>query len=137
MNPQDQIDYLNEVVVIRIAPSKIHGIGIVALRNLSKGKRLHLDDLPRMYRIPYANFGKLFKEIRQLLVEEWPRTTNNEPFAYPIARYQAFVNHSDSPNYDGITDTLLQDVKEGEEITEDYRLIAGWEKAYPFLTNNK
>lgn len=132
MNPT--IDYLNSAVVVRIAPSKIHGVGVVALRDLEKGKRLYLDNLPQVYQVPYAEFGKLFKEVRGLIVERWPRTTEGERFAYPDARYQAYINHSDTPNYDLETDMLTQDIKKGEEITEDYKKIVGWRVAFPFLT---
>ena len=133
MNPT--IDYLNSAVCIRIAPSKIHGVGVVAIRDLAKGKRLYLDNLPQTYELPYADFGKLFKEVRAIIVERWPRVTEGARFAYPDARYQAYINHSDDPNYDLDTDTLVRDVREGEEITEDYKKIVGWKEAFQFLTN--
>lgn len=136
MNHEATIDYLNSAVCVRIAPSKIHGVGIMAIRELPKGKRLYLDNLPQTYELPYANFGKLFKEVRAIVVERWPGVVNGSRFAYPDSRYQAYMNHSDDPNYDIATDTLIKDMKEGEEITENYRKIEGWEKAFPFLKTN-
>jgi len=43
------------------------------------------------------------------------------------------MNHSDPPNYDPVTDLALADIPKGEEVFEDYRQIANYEKAFPWL----
>src|SRR3990167_1436081 len=138
MNDQElTTSTLNTIVVTRIAPSKIHGVGVFAIRDLEAGRKLNLDAVPQVYKISPGNLSKLFPEVRQLLVERWPRVFVDSVVAYPDARYQAYVNHAEDYNYDCLTDRLIKDVKEGEEILESYYHIPGWEQAHPWLKENK
>src|SRR3990167_2169855 len=120
---QDQINQLNSLVLTRISPSKIHAVGVFALRDLNKDQKLYADQIPIVFTLSYANFGKLFKEVKELLLERWPNIINGSRFVYPTERLQGLMNHNIEPNYDAIRDELLKDVKSGEEITHDYRLI--------------
>jgi hypothetical protein len=134
MNKQElELSTLNTIVTTKIAPSKIHGVGVFAIRDLEAGRRMYLDNVPTAYRLSEGNLSKLFPEVQALLVSKWPRLFIDSVVAYPDARYQAYVNHSDDPNYDCLHDRLIRAVKQGEEITEDYRSIPGWEKAFPWL----
>jgi len=133
MNHDEKIDRLNMMVAVRLAPSTIHGVGIFALRDLGKGRKMYLDNMPEAYHLPYASFNKLLPNVRQILLERWPQIVNGSAFMYPDARYQAYLNHADDPNYDAINDVLLKDVIEGEEITEDYKHISGWGLVYTWL----
>jgi len=133
MNSNDQAATLNSHVTVRIAPSPIHGVGVFALRNMPKGRKMGLDDMPKGYNLPYSSFGKLFPEVKEILLERWPNVVEGSAFIYPDSRYQGYLNHSPDPNYDAVNDVLLKDVKQGEELTEDYRKIKGWEVAYPWL----
>ena len=47
----------------------------------------------------------------------------------------AYMNHSSDANYDAVEDRTLRDIKEGEEITEDYRKIKGCEIVHPWIKN--
>lgn len=136
-NQEATIEILNRVILVRIAPSEVHGVGVFAIRDIPKGTRMRMDDVPQVYYLSYGNFSKLFPEVKELIVSRWPRVVNNEPFAYPDARYQAYTNHSDKANYDAQHDVALVDIKKGDEIFEDYRLIKGFETAYPWLVDNK
>lgn len=129
----EQIDRLNERVKTRLAPSPIHGIGVFALRDIAKGQTLHADATPEVYSVHYNNFSKLFPEVRELLLEQWPGILNGGNFAYPTERVQAFMNHSETPNYNAFLDKVIRDVKKGEELTENYRLIPQYEIIYPWL----
>ena len=128
-----QIDELNERVKVRIAPSKVHGVGVFSLRDIAKGQKLYTDQLPVLYTLPYSSFGKLFPEVRQILLERWPQIVNGSRFLYPDTRIQAYMNHSVQQNYDAFNDVTLRDIKEGEEILENYMLIPNWELAHPWL----
>lgn len=129
---------LNTVVLTRIAPSKIAGVGVFALRDLFAGQRLYLDAVPQGYKVSKGSLGKLFPEVCQILTERSPRVFVDSVVAYPDARYQAYVNHSDDDyNYDCLTDKLIQDVKEGDEVLENYRSIEGWQSAFPWLVEKK
>src|SRR3990167_6990106 len=133
-SPRDeQAAKLNTYCKSRIAPSKIHGVGVFAIRDISKGQKLYADIVPEVFNLPYSSFNYLFPAVRQLLLERFPLVTKGSMFVYPDTRLQAYINHSDTPNYDCLTDTTLCDIPEGEEITEDYRVIEGWEIAHPWL----
>ena len=126
----DQPAQLNSFCKTRIAPSKIHGVGLFALRDIDKGQKLYADIVPYVFTLPYSSFNKLFPEVRQLLLERFPLVTRGSAFVFPDTRLQAYINHSFDPNYDCVNDVLLKDVKKGEEITEDYRLIESWEEVH-------
>ena len=140
---EEQIARLNTLTKVRLAPSK-NGVGVFAIRFISMAEKLYLDNMPEVFTLPYSCFGKLFKEVRELILDRWPQVVNGKRFIYPDTRFFAYVNHSDKgresparPNYDYQTDTALRDIKKGEEILMDYRTVAGWEKAYPFLQRKK
>lgn len=133
-NKQQQLDELNMRVKVRLAPSKIHGVGVFAMRDLSKGEILYADHAPMVYTLTFADLKKLRPEIKDMLLEQWPQIYNGSRFAYPTTRIQAFMNHSEKPNYDAQNDRLLRDIKAGKEITENYRLIPNYQHVFPWLS---
>lgn len=143
MSEQDQCNELIRTVYCRLAPSKVHGIGVVAIRDIKKGQRAHaaIDSKPMWCKIHPSTLKKhlgAFPEIYQLILDRWPNVINGLPFLNPNfdARLISFMNHSDEPNYDPRTDTALRDIKAGEELFEDYRAVPNYEKAFPFLAEN-
>ena len=72
MSNEEQIDRLNEFVKARLAPSKIAGVGVFAIRDISKGQKMWFDVFAQIYPLPYSHFSKLFPEVRELLLERWP-----------------------------------------------------------------
>lgn len=131
---QQQIDHLNARVKTRLAPSKIHGVGLFALRDLSKGEKLFADDGPIRFTLTFSDMKKLRPEIREMLLGQWPNIINGSRFVYPTTILQAFCNHSETPNYDAIEDVMSEDTKAGEEITENYKLIKGYPQIFAWLT---
>ncbi len=131
MNQQQQIDKLNSEVKTYLGPSKIQGVGVFALRDIPKGTKLYADNAPFVYNIPYSSINKLFPEIKEQILGQWPQIVNGSKFAYPTCRTQAYLNHSIEPNYDAINDIALKDIAKNEEITEDYREIPNWHQIYP------
>lgn len=130
---KDQVDELNMRVTTRLGPSPIHGVGVFALRDMQKGKKLYAEDFPKLYTLPFSQFSKLHPEVAQYILIKFPTVAAGSKFAYPDTRIQAYMNFSPDPNYDLMTDTIVKDVKEGEEITEDYRLIPGAYEIHPWL----
>lgn len=128
---EDQVTELNVIVKTRIAPSKIHGVGIFALRDITKGEKLYGDRFARPYRL--QKLDKLRPEVKELLLAYYPSIITGSPFIYPNCLLQTYMNHAEGPNYDGVTDMTLVDIKEGEEITENYRRIAGANDVFPWL----
>ena len=128
-----QIKELNTYVLTKIAPSSIHGVGVFALRDIKKGQILYADILMKLYTLPYQEFHRLIPEVGDIILERFPQVINGSKFLYPDTRIQAFMNHSGTPNYDAVKDVALADIEQGEEITEDYRKIEGWEKIFGFI----
>lgn len=133
MTHDEQIAKLNRGVKIRIAPSKVHGVGVFAMRDIRAGEALWADAYPELYDLPYERFGELREDVRQLLLERWPNIVNGSKFLYPDSRLMAYMNHSDTPNYDSINDFVLLDIKAGEEITEDYKKIPNYAQVFPWI----
>jgi len=135
MSYNRQIEELNTYVKTKLAPSPIDGVGVFALVDIPKGSPIFADMRTKLYNLPYDEFGELLPHVREQLLSRWPQIINGSAFAYPDTRVVAFMNHSDDPNYDAVNDKTLKDIKEGEEITEDYRKIEGHEKVFTFLTS--
>src|SRR3990167_6765713 len=133
MTNQDEINELNSIIKARIGVSKIHGVGVIATRDISKGEMVYADRMPKVYQVPYGSMSKLFPEVREIILERWPSIINGGKFIAPDARLLSFMNHSEDPNYDPITDTALRKIWKGEEITENYKQMKNWEKVYPWL----
>ncbi len=133
-NKRLQIAELTNYIKVRLAPSKIHGVGLIALRDLKAGTRLYADIVPKVYTLSLSELKKLPKESWEMILEQWPQIVNGSKFAYPTTKIQAFCNHSNTPNYNAKTDVLLEDVKKGDEITEDYRAIEGYKQVFPWIT---
>ena len=133
----DQIDELNSTVKVRLAQSKIHGVGIIAIRDIRKGEILHCfarQDSP-WYDIPFGSLNKLFPEIKEIILERWASIVNGSHFKSPNDDQWLilFMNHSETPNYEIKSDTALCDIKKGEEVTSDYRTMENYQKVFPFL----
>lgn len=129
----DITDKLNTLVRLHLAPSKIHGVGVFALQDIPKDTKLYATMFPQGFTVESSDLGTLKPEVRECIIAHWPRTVDGEAFAYPDTFFQGYMNHSDTPNYDALTDISLRDIKAGEEITEDYRLVPNYQKAYPWL----
>ena len=129
----ETISIINTLVRTRIAPSGIHGVGVFALNDIAKGTKLYADMFPQAYKIPFRDFDLLKPEIRDLIMERWPQVVNGSAFMYPDSRIQTFMNHSEDPNYNAFDDVMLKDVKQGEEITENYKDIPNWELVFTWL----
>lgn len=118
---------MNELFKLRLAPSPIHGIGVFATRDISKGEKVYADEFPKLFQTTLA-------DIPEDIAQRHPYVATNNRLAYPDVRFQAYMNHSDQPNYDAKFDIALVDISKDEEITEDYREIPGYEQVFPWLT---
>jgi len=133
MKWKEAFEVLNDTVSTKLAPSKIAGVGVFALRDMKKGEKLYLDSIPNMYDLPYSKVNKLKPEIRDILLGHFPQIINGSHFWFPVNSMQAFLNHDINPNYDAVNDKALRKIKAGEELTEDYKKIDGWEKIFNFI----
>ena len=129
-----QLQTLIRWMNVELRPSPIHGVGMFAIKDISKGTMLYTNIMPQIFNLPYKKLSNNAPAyIHDMILERWPRVKNGEPFVYPDARYLAYCNHSDNANFDAKKDIALKDISAGVEITEDYKLIEGWEDVYKFL----
>ena len=145
MTRQQQILELATTVKCKLEPSPLHGIGVFAIRDIHKGERLYCypapDNRAKYYTLTFAALKELPEEVRDLIIQRWPCVANDEYFLSPNfdQRLISYMNHSDTPNYDELTDQALRDIKRGEEITEDYRHIPNFEQVrdiiFSFIKN--
>ena len=138
LSKEEQIIELNNEVRCKLGVSKIHGIGVIALRNIQKGKRCYATPnvIPKFYNIPFGSLNKLLPEVKELVLQRWASIVNGSVFQSPNddAGLLFFMNHdSHNSNYDIVSDTATQNIYEGEELKENYRLMDNWEKVYPDL----
>lgn len=89
--------------------------------------------MPIVYNLPYKKFNELRPEVTEQILGQFPQVVNGSAFCYPTIRLQAYMNHSDEANYNAFDDITLRDIKAGDEITENYRLIEGHKKVFAFL----
>lgn len=130
---KEAIILLNDIVKVRIAPSSIEGVGVIAIKDIKKGEKIYADIVPHAFDVPFKMFNKLDKKIAEIICNHFPQVVNGSHFLYPVTKMTAFINHSDTPNYDAKEDKVLVDIKAGEELTEDYRLITNYEKIFKWL----
>lgn len=126
--------WLNKTVWCRLAPSHISGIGVFAIRDIPQGTRINEHSYrnydegfhPEFITMSVADFATLHPSIRSLILDRCAfseDTGDTLRFMSPNGDQflQSFMNHSDTPNSDG--QFALRDIKEGEEITEDFRTL--------------
>ena len=89
--------------------------------------------MPNMLDIPYKKFKKIHKEVQEVILERFPRVVEGSHFMCPDTLMQIYMNHADIPNYSGASDKAMKRIKKGEEVTEDYRQIKGWQTVYKWL----
>ena len=138
MNSQDQqLFTLDNETKCKLGASKIHGVGVFAIKDIQKGEKLYLlpNQIARWYNLPYSSLKKLRPEVKELILERWPAVINGSHFIAPndMAILCTFVNHAETPNYEIGTDKALKDIKTGEEIVQNYRLMKNYEQIYPWL----
>ena len=126
-----EIEKLNNEIKCTLAPSAIHGIGVFALRDIQKGEKLFCTEPSEWYTVPFDAFSDLRSEIRDLILERWPLVRKGAPFLAPDVWLMSFMNHAEDANSQ--EDTALRDIAKGEEITEDYRLVADYQEIYPWV----
>jgi len=122
-------------VYARIGRSRIHGVGVVAIRDIPARTwvfagedervvwvpRAEVRRLPRAFRQLYEDFGMLWGERVGV-----PRTLNMLSVGW-------YLNHSPHPNVEADEDGrfhALRLIRAGEELTADYRTFV--DEALPF-----
>ena len=122
-------------VYARIGVSRVHGVGVLAIRDIPAGtlvfegeservvwvSRAAVRRLPTAFRSLYEDFGMVWRDRLGV-----PPTLNMLSVGW-------YVNHSDRPNVEAGEDArfrALRRIRKGEELTADYRTFV--DEALPF-----
>lgn len=131
MNTEKTFDHLITNIKTKLAPSPIHGIGVFAIKDISKGEQVFpvWDGETGIYLLPNKKFEDLPKEVKELLNMYFI----NEECGFKIFRLFKglnFISHNISfcnsayPKEENINITTegvaTRDIKIGEEILEWY-----------------
>ena len=137
MTVSEQIQELNETVKCHIKSSPIDGIGVFALRDIKKGEKCFAipEETKKCYSITSDRFNELRPEVAEFIKTRWPSVILGSLFISPndMVWLITYMNHSDQPNFNVDTDSALRDIREGEELTENYKLMKNWWLVYPWL----
>jgi SET domain-containing protein len=113
-------------VYARIGRSRIHGVGVIAVRNIPSRARVFPYEDERVVWVSRAAVRRLPPALRSLYEDfamVWgrrlgvPRTLNMLTVGW-------YVNHSERPNLEANEDGrfyALRRIRKGEELTTDYR----------------
>lgn len=117
------------VTPYRVAPSKTHGVGLIAIADIPKGTEI-LKDRQEVSGNYYSKeelkdinpeFIKLMSDYWCLSDDKKVFIPNNPHLLSPVN----FINHSNNPNikFNGSHFITLKEIKKGEEIFEDYNEV--------------
>ena len=132
MTQKEFLDDLRKNIYCRLQPSRVHGVGIFAIRDIPKGTnpfcgsrvpRWHVTSLKKLL----AN-SAIADEVKEFARAIYP--VRGDVFYFPDHSLNAidisyFLNHADAPNVAARADSnkfaAIRDIKKGEELFSDYR----------------
>jgi len=122
-------------VYARIGPSRIHGVGVRAIRDIPAGTLVFHGESERLVWLSRAAVRRMPKAIRALY-EDFGMVSGDRIGVPPTLNMLSvgwYVNHSDRPNVEAGDDArfrALRRIRKGEELTADYRTFV--DEALPF-----
>jgi uncharacterized protein len=113
-------------VYARIGPSRIHGVGAIAVRRIPKGAMVFRGEDERAVWVARSAVKKLPAELRALYEDFGMVDGTRLGVPANLNRLSVgwYVNHSDEPNVAAGEDgrfRALRRIDAGEELTADYR----------------
>ena len=113
-------------VYTRIGPSRIHGVGVRAIRDIPAGTLVFQRESERVAWVSRAAVRRLPPAIRALY-EDFGMVWGEQIGVPPTLNMLSvgwYVNHSDRPNIEAGDDArfrALRRIRKGAELTADYR----------------
>ena len=122
------IEFIKNKIYYRLQPSSIHGVGLFAIKDIPEGTSINdeIDELEERIAIPKSKLKDVDGNILKLLNDYFVSDDDCYKFYFPINykwMHNFFMNHSSNPNFDCVSGLTTRDIKEGEEITEDYSVL--------------
>jgi hypothetical protein len=122
-------------VYARIGHSRVHGVGVLAIRDIPAGTMVFRGESERVAWVSRAAVRRLSKPIRSLY-EDFGMVWGDQIGVPPTLNMLSvgwYVNHSDRPNVEADEAgrfRTLRPIRKGEELTADYRTFV--DEALPF-----
>jgi len=122
-------------VFARIGRSRIHGVGVIAVRDIPAGTAVFRGESERVTWVSRAAVRRLPPALRALY-EDFGMVWGSRIGVPPTLNMLSvgwYLNHSDRPNVEADDDArffALRDIRAGEELTADYRTFT--DEALPF-----
>ena len=113
-------------VYARIGASRLHGVGVLAVRDIPVGTLVFAGESERVAWVSRAAVRRLPKAMRALY-EDFGMVSGSQigvPPSLNMLSVGWYVNHSDRPNVEAGDDgrfRALRRIRKGEELTADYR----------------
>jgi SET domain-containing protein len=117
----------HHAVYVRIRPSRVHGVGVFAIRSIRKGTNIFRGDDGEIVWVRKNQVKGLPKELKRLYEDFCIIKQKGKlygcPKSFNILTVAWYLNESKSPNvycdanYDFFA---LRDIRPGEELTVDY-----------------
>ena len=128
MNKADLLKELSQNTFVMLRPSAVQGIGVFAIRDISKGQcKLFSQDKSEWIKIPKEEVEKLPEHSRFLVENHCLYDDNNyfvPEYGFKMIDPVIYLNHADIPNVISINEgedfEALTDIKSGEELFIDY-----------------
>ena len=118
-------------VYVRLGPSKIHGIGVLAIAPIQKGTMIfHGDEETQMVWVSESQLKGLSTELKKLykdfcvLIMKKDKTLYGCPVNFNAMTTSWYLNHSSTPNIICNKEYIFyakRNIKKGEELTVDYK----------------
>lgn len=124
---KEAIVMINDCVKLRLGASS-GKVVVYAMRDIKKGEKMYATSIPCLVDIPYKDFNKIRPETREMIIQHFPQVINGSHFMCPDTLMQMYIQHSDEPNYDSLTDKALKKIYKGEEVTQNYNEVEGCEE---------
>lgn len=122
-------------VYARIGPSRVHGVGVLAIRDIPAGALVFSGESERIAWVSRAAVRRLPAAVRSLY-EDFGMVWGDQLAVPPSLNMLSvgwYVNHADRPNVEAGDDgrfRTLRRIRKGEELTADYRTFV--DEALPF-----
>jgi hypothetical protein len=119
----------HEGVFARIGLSRIHGVGVVAIRDIPAGVAIFRGESERVVWVARDVVRRLPAELRKLYTDfamVWGDRLG-VPYTLNMLSVGWYLNHSEQPNVEADEDGRfysLRRIRRGEELTADYRTFA-------------
>ena len=142
---ENLINNLNDYTLTIVAPSQIHGVGVFATRDIPKGTEVfklcneqpkeHDDIIDLTEEEVNSLHDSVSEIIKGYFIKSHLGTYSIPENGLNFLHFGYYLNHSDTPNLSFLQSTdpasmeyvkfmTNKDVKKGEELTEDYRLLS-------------